>query len=501
MGYERTTKGALQKWADDVDDQSWAYDNASKYYNKSLSFTPPDMSKRIMNATPDYDTSTLGSNGPLKLAYPNYAQAVSTWFSKSMETLGIVPVNGFTSGALNGSAFLVNAINHTDGNRDSSETAFLRPFLDRPNLSVFNGTLAEKVLFDGTKATGVQVSFYADSTKSYSIFAAKEVIVSAGPFQSPQLLQVSGVGPAALLKQHGIQIIADRPGVGHGMQDHTFYGITYRVNVQTGTALNYGDNLQKAIVQFDTEQAGILSSPGGDLGAYEKIPENLRSKFSKAAQQGMSEYPQKQWFCNELTKILHLDLATLPADWPEIEYFTLPSYVGDFQDPTKGGPTDGYEYATLMAVNIAPMSRGNMSISSASMRDQPLINPNWLTNNTDIEVVIAGFKRLRDIFETSAMSPVTIGPEYYPGANVTTDAQILQYVQKAFNTMYHAAASNKMGTPDDEYAVVDPKGRVYGTKNLRVADASAFPFLPPGLPMGTVYMLAEKIADDIKSGS
>lgn len=154
-----------------------------------------------------------------------------------------------------------------------------------------------------------------------------------------------------------------------------------------------------------------------------------------------------------------------------------------------------------MAVNIAPMSRGNVSISSASMRDQPLINLNWLTNKTDIEVVIAGFKRLRNIFETSAMIPITIGPEYYPGANVTTDAQILQYIQKAFNTMYHAAASNKMGKPDDEYAVVDSKGRVYGTKSLRVVDASVFPFLPPGLPMGTVYMVAEKIADDIKSGN
>ena len=154
-----------------------------------------------------------------------------------------------------------------------------------------------------------------------------------------------------------------------------------------------------------------------------------------------------------------------------------------------------------MAVNIAPMSRGNISISSANMRDQPLINPNWFTSQTDIEVVIAGFKRLRDIFGNKAMQPVTVGPEYYPGTNVTTDTQILNYIRTAFNTMYHAAASNKMGKPDDPYAVVDSKGRVYGTKNLRVVDVSAFPFLPPGLPMGTVYMVAEKIADDIKGGN
>lgn len=301
MGYQRTTKGALQRWANAVNDTSWVYENVSKYYNKSVNFTPPDMSKRIGNATPDYDTSTLGSHGPLGLAYPNYAQAISTWFSKSFEALGIMPINGFTSGALNGSGFLVNAINHTDGNRDSSETAFLRPFLDRPNLSVFYSTLAEKIVFDGIEAKGVQVSS-GNSTKSYLISAAKEVIVSAGTFQSPQLLQVSGVGPAALLKQFGIHVIVDRPGVGHGMQDHTFCGITYRVNVQTGTALNYGNNLQKAIVQFDTEQAGILSSPGGDFAAYEKVPHTLRSNFSRAAQQGMSEYLKALCYCSELTK-------------------------------------------------------------------------------------------------------------------------------------------------------------------------------------------------------
>ncbi|KAL9006263.1 MAG: hypothetical protein Q9188_000985 [Gyalolechia gomerana] len=488
MAYERTTRGALQQWAEDVGDPSWAYDSVSQYYSKSISFTPPDMSKskRIANATPNYDISTLGTDGPLKIAYPNYAQAISTWFARAMRAVGILPVNGFTSGALNGSAFLVSAINHTDGHRDSSETAFLRPFLGRPNLSVFNTTLAERVLFNGNTATGVQV-MSGNATGSYVISAAKEVIVSAGTFQSPQLLQVSGVGPASLLKKYGIQVVADRPGVGQNMQDHVFYGITYRVNVQTGTALNYGDNLQQAIVQFDTEQAGILSSPGGDFGAYEKIPDDLRSNLSRRAQQ---------------------DLATLPSDWPELEYFSLPGYVGDFQNPTSNNLADGYQYATLMAVNIAPQSRGNISISSPSTHAQPLINPGWLTHPTDVETVIAGFKRLRSIFENEAMANITIGPEFYPGTqNVTADdgdgegEQILRYIKRAFNTMYHASSTNKMGKEEDGYAVVDAKGKVYGTRGLRVVDASVFPFLPPGLPMGTVYMVAEKIADDIRRGN
>ncbi|KAL8988600.1 MAG: hypothetical protein Q9177_002355 [Variospora cf. flavescens] len=478
MAYQRTTRGALQKWAEDVGDPSWAYDSVSAYYSKSISFAPPDMNKRIANATPEYDVSTLGTDGPLKIGYPNYAQAISTWFARAMRAVGILPVDGFTTGALNGSAFLVSAINHTDGHRDSSETAFLRPFLGRPNLFVFNNTLAEKIVFDGTRATGVRVTT-GNATNPYVITAAREVILSAGVFQSPQLLQVSGVGPAELLNHHGIDVVVDRPGVGQGMQDHTFYGITYRVNVQTGTALSYGNNLQQAIKQFNNEQSGILSSPGGDFGAYEKIPQDLRSNFSQQAQQ---------------------DLAALPSDWPELEYFSLPGYVGDFQSPTRDGITDGYQYATLMAVNIAPQSRGTISISSPSTHDQPLINPNWLTHPTDIETVLAGFKRLRDIFGNDAMSDITIGPEFYPGRNVTSDDQVLAYIKRAFNTMYHASSTNKMGKSEDSGAVVDSRGRVYGTQGLRVVDASVFPFLPPGLPMGTVYMVAEKIADDIKMG-
>ena len=135
------------------------------------------------------------------------------------------------------------------------------------------------------------------------------------------------------------------------------------------------------------------------------------------------------------------------------------------------------------------------------MHDQPLINPNWLTSETDQQVAIASIKRLRQIFDTDAMKHVEIGPEYYPGRkNVSSDAEILSDVRNTLATINHAASSCRMGKPSDPDAVVDPQGRVIGVVNLRVVDASTFPFLPPGLPHGTVYALAEKIADDIKRG-
>jgi choline dehydrogenase len=191
-------------------------------------------------------------------------------------------------------------------------------------------------------------------------------------------------------------------------------------------------------------------------------------------------------------------LATLPSDWPELEYFALPAYVGDFEFPGVGGPTDG-NYATLMVTLIAPMSRGNVSISSSSMHVHPLINPNWLTNQADIDVAIAAFKRLRQIYQTPVLQQhLTIGPEYYPGASVSTDEEILQWIQTAFQTMYHASSTCKMGTDDDPMAVVDPKGRVYGTKHC--ASVPAYMHKIPSIYQVVVSVLIHPAFFNSESG-
>lgn len=262
MAYTRGTVDSYQKWADQVGDQSYTYDNIQPYFKKSLNFTPPDIAKRGANATPQYDLSTLAQGGPLDLTYSNYAQAIATWFQEGMQAIGILPQNGFTSGYLNGSSWVLATINHTTGFRASSETAFLDPALGRPNLTIYNETMAKRISFNGKKATGVQVE---SRGIEFAISASKEVIVSGGTFQSPQLLMVSGVGPAATLRQHGIPVIADRPGVGQNMWDHVLFGPSYRVNVQTSSALAFGDNLEVAGEEFVEQQDGPLASPGGDF--------------------------------------------------------------------------------------------------------------------------------------------------------------------------------------------------------------------------------------------
>ena len=215
MAYQRGTKDSYQRWADEVEDQSYTFDKLLPYFEKSLNFTPPDNAKRGLNATPHYNVRTLGSGDqPLDITFPNYAQSISTWIEKGLDAIGVKPIDGFTSGKLLGSSYNIATINHTTGLRESSETAFLRPALGRPNLVVYTHTLAKRVLMKGTTAVGVSATAGNQTVK---LSARKEVILSAGAMQSPQLLMVSGIGPKATLQKHNIPLIADRPGVGQNM--------------------------------------------------------------------------------------------------------------------------------------------------------------------------------------------------------------------------------------------------------------------------------------------
>jgi len=215
MAYQRGTIESYQRWADDVGDQSYTFNRLLPFFEKSLNFTPPDNAKRGLNGTPQYDVGTLGTGGqPLDITFPNYALSFSTWIQKGLEVVGVNPIDGFTSGKLLGSSYNIATINQTTGLRESSETAFLQPALGRPNLVVYTHTLARKILFEKSTASGVLVEM---GNQTLTLSARKEVIVSAGSLQSPQLLMVSGIGPKATLQQYDIPIIADRPGVGQNM--------------------------------------------------------------------------------------------------------------------------------------------------------------------------------------------------------------------------------------------------------------------------------------------
>ncbi|CAL5867166.1 uncharacterized protein PFLUO_LOCUS1378 [Penicillium psychrofluorescens] len=474
MIYQRPTRDSMARWAELVDDPSYLFENVLPFYKKTIAFTPPD-GYRFGNATVPYNHSSYDNTGqPVEVSYPRYAMPFSTWVSGGLQEIGLNETQDFNDGKLMGHQFCVMTIRESDQTRSSSESGFLRGSLGYTTLSVYQTTLAKKILFDAQKrAVGVEV----EQQDRFTLTAIKEVIVSAGAFQSPQLLMVSGIGPAATLQSHGINVIADLPGVGQNMWDHTLFGPSYRVAVDTFTKLSanpwyYGYQ----ITTWTTLRTGVLTNPSTDYIGFEKLPLSSRTGFS-----AVNEH----------------DLAWFPADWPEIEYLAGSAFVGNFSDPFAQQPRDGYEYATIIASMVSPTSRGNVTIRSADTADLPVINPNWLATDTDQKVAVAAYKRIRAAFQSNAMAPVIIGLEYFPGPSVQTDADILEIIRNTVMTIYHAACTCKMGLANDSMAVVDSHARVFGVQGLRVVDASAFPILPPGHPQSTVYMLAEKIAADI----
>ncbi|PYI07529.1 alcohol oxidase [Aspergillus sclerotiicarbonarius CBS 121057] len=479
MIYQRPTIESMQQWASAVNDSSYAFDQVLPYYKNSVKFTPPNTQVRAKNASASYDASAYESTGgPLKVSYANYAMPFSTWMDLGMKEIGIKEAEDFNMGSLMGGQFCASTIDPSSELRSSSEASFLA---NKPStLTTYSNTLAKKILFNNQKqATGVQVK--GPMGNIYTIKANREVVVSAGVFQSPQLLMVSGIGPQDQLEEHGISVISNLPGVGQNMWDHPFFAPSYRVNVQTFTAI--ATDLLGIIGQFLNMVAmrtGPLTNPIADYLAWEKIPATLRSAFS-----------------SQTTK----QLATFPSDWPEAEYISGAGFIGNLSNLLTTQPKDGYQYASMLAVLITPTSRGNITLRSADTSDLPVINPNWLATQADQEVAIAMFKRVRAAFQSEAMAPVIIGKEYNPGVEVQSDEQILEWIKDNVMTLWHASCTCKMGTSDDEMAVVDSQARVYGVQGVRVVDASAFPFLPPGHPQSTVYMLAEKIANEIINGA
>jgi choline dehydrogenase len=474
MTYHLPTKGVLQKWADQTGDNAYTWDNFVPYYQKSQNFMGPQ--GRPANATPQYDASTLKSGGPLTVTYSPWAFPFASWALKAWAAMGIVPIKGLTSGNLLGSAYQLLTISNTYI-RESSETAFLvKVGIPSGNLIVYPSTMAQKIVFSGTKATGVVITI-DNFPIPFTLSAKKEVIVSAGAFQSPQLLMVSGVGPQATLQKYGIPVVKDLPGVGQGMEDHILGGPSYKVSVTTTSSLFTNPAFAAQQVQsYLTSNTGMLTGVGADALSWELLPKNLTSAMPASAQ---------------------ADLASLPADWPHIELFSTSAYYGYQNNYATDAPLDG-QYASIAGALAAPFSRGTITISSGSMNDPPIIDPGWLTHPTDQAVAVAAFKRARDTW--SNMKAISIGSEAFPGPNVQSDADILKIVLQSFGTVFHASCTCRMGNSSDSLAVVDSHARVFGISGLRVVDASSFALLPPGHPQATVYALAEKIAANIIAG-
>lgn len=389
-------------------------------------------------------------------SFPNYASSFSTWLQVGWKEAGDpVRSEGMQSGELLGHAYLPQSLEPEKQERSSSQTSYLDLALKTTQLYVYTHALAKRILFDSNHtATGVSVE---TDGQPYTISAAKEVILSAGAFGSPQLLMVSGIGPREILHRYDIPVIREAPGVGQNMEDNPFFAITIAVDLETGSI--YQNSLaavSEAINEYNEQRTGYLTSSGADVISFQRLVDRPELNISSEAKQG---------------------LAWMPDDWPDTMFWSLPVWVG----PGYGSVApDTRNYAGIVGSLTAPLSRGTVTINSSDTADLPIINPNWMTSTTDQEMAVAAMWRIREVLNTTVLRSISVGSEAYPGANVTSYADLLSVIRQQTFTFSHASATCKMGMHNDSMAVVDSKARVIGVNNLRVVDISAFPFLPPG---------------------
>ncbi|MDQ3038819.1 MAG: choline dehydrogenase [Pseudomonadota bacterium] len=393
--------------------------------------------------------SLHGSNGPLGVSDLRHHNVLSQAFIDAAQQVGI-PVNTDFNGEKQEGVGLYQ-VTQRDGARCSTAVAYLNPAKHRPNLTVHTGAMASRVTFDGSRrANGVE---YLHGGKVTQANAAREVILCGGAINSPQLLMLSGVGPADHLRTHGIEVVHDSGNVGGNLQDHldicTLQHSTQRVTY---------DRINEAKMAFDyylRGHRGAGSSNLAEAGGFFRSP-----------------------------------LAT--DDRCDIQFHFVSAILDDHGRNRLAG--DGY---TLHACFLRPRSRGRLSLASNKATDKPQIQANYLSDDEgfDLKMMVECAKISRDIYAQAAFDPYR-GAPIHPTRMDLSDADLIEFIRAKAESVYHPVGTCRMG--DDAQSVVDAQLRVRGVDGLRVVDSSVMPRLPSGNTNAPTIMIAERAADLIK---
>jgi choline dehydrogenase len=440
MVYVRGHPGDFDDWAA-MGNPGWGWEDVLPYFRK--------LEDHVLGASAFH-----GAGGPVHVsAISSQVHPLCERFIESCGMLGIPRTADFNGAVLDGAGPWHVTIK--DGRRVSAATAYLRPALQRPNLQVMTGAQATRVLFDGRRASGVEL---LHGGARQVVRAHREVILSAGAINSPQLLELSGVGDAALLGRFNIPVILDAPAVGCGLQDHLAVCYFYRSRVRTlNNELGRFFGKAKAALRYLVSRSGPVGMSVNQVGAF------VRGRRDLAR-------PNLHVYCN-------------PASY----VFTT---AGRRRRMVNLDSFQGF----LMSFNSCrPTSRGSVHIHSADPLAAPGIMPNALSTREDIAEVQEGAQLLRRI---SAAQPLAglIESELQPGPHIRSDEQLLDDFRRRAGSVFHSCSTCAMG-PDPRHSVVDPHLRVHGLAGLRVVDASVFPTITSGNINTPTYMVAEKAAD------
>jgi choline dehydrogenase len=427
MIYQRGHASIYDRWAA-LGNPGWSYADVLPLFKKS---------EHQERGASGYH----GVGGPLNVADLRDPSPLSLAFVQAAEQLGL-PVNRDFNGERQ-EGFGLYQVTQKNGVRCSAAAAYLRPAAARANLTITTAAHVTRLLFERHRCVGVA---YVKDGQAEEARARREIIVSGGAINSPQILMLSGIGPAAHLDALGIPVVRDMPGVGQHLMDHLMVPLSYHCLQPISLAAAQTEEQQ---LKFQTEQRGMLTSNVGEAGGFIKLDPN--------------------------------------ASAPELQFHFGPTWFlfHGFKNP----PGHGF---TLLPSLVGTRSVGQVTLRSANPLDAPLIDPNYLAEEDDLRVLVEGVKLARRLLRAPAFD-VYRGEEYTPGKEVQTDAEIAAYVRGNVQNIYHLAGTCKMGHGPS--AVVDHELRVHGIQGLRVADASIMPVIVNANTNAPSIMIGEKAAE------
>ncbi|KAF6811309.1 choline dehydrogenase [Colletotrichum plurivorum] len=487
MVFDRGSKSDYDRW-EALGNKGWNWDSLLPYFKKNEIFTPPTPEISAEWGV-EVDDAAHGKDGLMHVTYSPFFWPTTKFMIDAVKELGITVAKDQANGSPIGGYFCPHNQDPKTNTRSSAREAYYDNFTGRQNLHLLTGQQVTKVLTtgldDAVKATGVEFSA-SKGAQVQTANAKKEVILAAGTFHTPQILQVSGIGDAALHKSLNVPTVVDLPSVGQNLHDHVLLTIVNTINTtlpQNSFLTSNATFAAGARAQYDSQKNGPFASPTGDflaflpLSTYSKAGETLGTQAT--AQDGttflpagtpaevVKGYQAQQKVLNE--RLLSTDSALLEVIW-----------------------ADG-----VMVIGLQhPYSRGSVKATSASTFDAPAADAGFLRNPLDVSLLVEGVKFTRTLTGTAAIKQLQPF-EVVPGANVTSDDAISDFVRQQSSTLFHPVGTCKMGAKEDG-GVVDANLNVYGVKGLRIVDASIMPLVPATHIMTTVYAVAERAADIIR---
>ncbi|KAF4872771.1 Dehydrogenase citC [Colletotrichum siamense] len=494
------TRGVLDAWGA-LGNNGWDFDSLAPYFRKfATDHPPPQSAKDIVGL--GYHDDALNGNGPLQVSFGEGYGAMNTAWMSTFEKLGL----GMTGDPRGGKAFgaFQNPCSIDPETKTRSYAAnayYTTEVASRPNLVVLTEALVKKIIFNSNTgdaiATGVQV--VAKNGEEKEISAKNEVILAAGALQTPQLLELSGIGGRQHLERHGIPVIVDNPNVGENMQDHPVVCQSFEVSngVPSGDVLRDANILNALVGQYQATRGGPLGQ-STISSAYTPLADGS-GLVQKEGKTNIFE-SHKDQIKTSAAKLVR-SLVESP-DEPTCQYLLFPSQITINDHPASMAeyilPSHPDNYITIMTVLNHPFSRGCVHITSPGYKDLPAWDPRYNANPLDLELLARNVQFVEKIVGTEPFGGLLkSGGKRLPEIKGNDLENAKEIVRQRQISIFHVSGSCAM-MPRKQGGVVDERLRVYGTKKLRVVDASIFPIEPSGNIQSTVYAVAERAADLIK---